>query len=82
MDKELILFGKADCGLCQGWKKKLENFKIPFKYVDLGDAGNLAEFTFQGFTKMPAIVIGENRFEEIKPSDLTIQEIEAMIKNG
>ncbi len=78
MEKKIVLFGKEDCGLCQGWKKKLENFNIPFSYLDINDADNLTEFTMIGFTKIPALVIGEKKFEGIKPSDLSIDEIKKM----
>lgn len=80
MGNEIILFGKNDCGLCQGWKKKLETFNIPFKYIDLDNPENLAEFTYQGFVKMPTLVIGEKNFEGAKPSDITIEEIKLMLK--
>ncbi|MGB9642901.1 MAG: glutaredoxin family protein [Candidatus Ratteibacteria bacterium] len=81
MGKNILLFGKQDCGLCQGWKKKLENFNIPFTYFDTENPDNLAEFTLMGFTKIPALVIGENKFEGIKPSDLSIDEIKKMMEN-
>lgn len=81
MAKEVLLFGKNDCGLCQGWKKKLENFKVPFKYLALELPENLAEFAYQGFTKIPALVIAEKKFEGIKPSDLTIDEITGLLES-
>lgn len=80
MEKKILLFGKQDCGLCQGWKKKLENFNIPFSYYDIEDPDNLTEFTLMGFTKIPVLVIGENKFEGLKPSDLSIEEIKKMIE--
>lgn len=80
MEKKIYLFGKQDCGLCQGWKKKLENFNIEFQYFDIEDPDNLTEFTLMGLTKIPALVIGENKFEGIKPSDLSIEEIRKMVE--
>lgn len=80
MEKKIILFGKEDCGLCQGWKKKLENFNIPFFYLDIDNVDNLTEFTLMGLTKIPTIVIGENKFEGIKPSELSIEEIKKIIE--
>jgi len=81
MSKGLTLFGKEDCGLCQGWKKKLENFHIPFKYLGLESADNLAEFAFQGFSKIPALVIADRKYEGISPSALTTDEIQALLKD-
>ncbi len=80
MEKKILLFGKQDCGLCQGWKKKLENFNIQFSYFDIEEPDNLAEFTLMGLTKIPALIIGEKRFEGIRPSDLSIEEIKKMIE--
>ncbi|HPP66420.1 MAG TPA: glutaredoxin domain-containing protein [bacterium] len=80
MDKKIIIFGKEDCGLCQGWKKKLENFNIPFSYFDINDPDNLTEFTLKGLTKIPAIIIGEKIFEGLKPSEISIEEIKKMIE--
>ncbi|OQB74907.1 MAG: hypothetical protein BWX89_00265 [candidate division TA06 bacterium ADurb.Bin131] len=77
--KKIILFGKEDCGLCQGWKKKFENFSIPFSYFDIDDADNLTEFTLLGLTKIPTIIIGDKKFEGIKPSELSIDEIKKII---
>ncbi|MCM8821332.1 MAG: glutaredoxin family protein [Candidatus Omnitrophica bacterium] len=79
MEKKIYLFGKQDCGLCQGWKKKLENFNVQFSYFDIDDPDNLTDFTLMGFTKIPALVIGENKFEGIRPSELSIEEIKKMI---
>ena len=78
--KKITLFGKMDCGLCQGWKKKLENFGIPFEYLDIEDPENLTEFTLKELTKIPALIIGEKIFEGIKPSYLSIDEIRKMIE--
>lgn len=80
MEEKIYLFGKQDCGLCQGWKKKLENFNIRFQYLDIEDPDNLAEFTLKGLTKIPALIIGEDKFEGIKPSDISIEEIKKMIE--
>ncbi len=80
MNKEILLFGKNDCGLCQGWKKKLDNFHIPFKYIDLDKPENLAEFTYKGFVKIPTLVIGEKNLEGPKPSDITIEDIKTMLE--
>ncbi|MCM8788903.1 MAG: glutaredoxin family protein [Candidatus Omnitrophica bacterium] len=80
MEKRVYLFGKQECGLCQGWKKKLENFSIQFSYFDIDDPDNLTNFTLMGFTKIPALVIGENKFEGVKPSELSIEEIKKMVE--
>ncbi|MCM8758967.1 MAG: glutaredoxin family protein [Candidatus Omnitrophica bacterium] len=80
MEKKVYLFGKQGCGLCQGWKKKLENFNINFQYLDIENPDNLAEFTLMGLTKVPALVIGEIKFEGVRPSDITIEEIKKMIE--
>ncbi|MCL5408506.1 MAG: glutaredoxin family protein [Candidatus Omnitrophica bacterium] len=80
MSKNIILFGKNNCGLCQGWKKKLENFNISFQYIDIEKPENLAEFTYQGFVNIPVLVIGEKKFEGVKPSDLTIEDIQAILQ--
>ena len=80
MSKEILLFGKNGCGLCQGWKKKLENFNISFRYIDIDKPENLAEFTYQGLANIPALVIGEKKFEAVRPSDITIENIQSMLK--
>ncbi|MCL5674191.1 MAG: glutaredoxin family protein [Candidatus Omnitrophica bacterium] len=80
MNKEILLFGKNDCGLCQGWKKKLEHFSIPFKYIDIDKPENLAEFTYHGFANIPALIVGEKKFEAVRPSDITIENIQSMLK--
>ena len=81
MADEVVLYGKEDCGLCMGWKKKLENFNVTFRFVDVADAANLAEFAYEGFSKIPALIIGAKRFEGSKPSDITIEEINLFLRN-
>ncbi|MFA5644751.1 MAG: glutaredoxin family protein [Candidatus Ratteibacteria bacterium] len=81
MVEKVILYGKEDCGLCMGWKKKLENFNIPFDFIDVADAANLADFTYEGFTKIPALIIGKKRFDGPKPSEITVEQIHTYLRN-
>ena len=75
MKKEAILFGKEDCALCEGWKRKLAHLSIPFVYYDIGTRDGLVEMAFNNVGRIPALVLGEKRFEEINPSEIRSEEL-------
>ena len=75
MDKKVLLFGKEDCALCLGWKKKLEHAQIPYVYYDVETTDGLVEFAFNNMGQIPALLIGQRRFEEVNPGALTTDEI-------
>ena len=77
--KEIFLFGKKDCALCEGWKRKLGHLSIPFTYYDIGTTDGLVEMAYHNIGRIPALLVGENRFEEINPSDMTSEELQALV---
>ena len=71
MEKKIILFGKKDCSLCEGWKRKLTAFGRPFDYYDIGTAEGLMEMAYHNVGRIPALVVGEQRWEEVSPAEVT-----------
>ncbi len=53
------LFGKPNCGLCDGWKRKLTHLGIEFQYFDAETVGGLAEMARNNCGRIPALAIGE-----------------------
>ena len=75
MEKKICLFGKKGCSLCEGWQKKLNALSIPFAYYDIETTEGLMEMAYHNVGRIPALVIGENRWEEVNPSEITSEEL-------
>ncbi|MFH2069249.1 MAG: glutaredoxin family protein [Candidatus Omnitrophota bacterium] len=80
--KEVILFGKEGCALCEGWKRKLTHLSIPFAYYDIGTTDGLVEMAYHNVGRIPALLIGEKRFEEVNPSEVTSKELLVLAEPG
>ena len=80
--KKVFLFGKEGCALCEGWKRKLTHLSIPFVYYDIGITDGMVEMAYHNIGRIPALLIGEKRFEEINPSEITSEELLAWAKSG
>lgn len=78
--KNIILFGKEGCALCEGWKRKLAHLSIPFTYYDIGVTEGMVEMACHNIGRIPALLIGEKRFEEINPADVTSEELLALAR--
>ena len=78
MKKEVLLFGKEGCVLCEGWKKKLFHLSIPITYYDTGTTEGLVEMVYYNIGRIPALLIGENRFEEVNPAEIPSEEIQKL----
>ncbi len=79
--KKVLLFGKEGCALCEGWKRKLTHLAIPFLYYDITTREGLMEMALANIGRIPALVIGEERWEEINPSEITSEELLRLV-NG
>lgn len=76
---KVLLFGGPECVLCQGWKRKLEHLGIEHEYFDTSTREGLAEMAYRNCARIPALVIGEKRFEEVNPARLTTSEIRELV---
>jgi hypothetical protein len=78
---KVILIGKSQgCMLCEGWKKKLNHLEIPFTFIDILTVDGLAEMAYNNIGRIPALIINEQRFEEISPADLTSEKLIELTK--
>lgn len=75
---EILLFGRPDCKLCVGWKRKLDHLGLPYRYYDTDEAEGLATMAWNNLARIPALVIGGRRFEEISPAALTSAQLKEM----
>lgn len=81
MTKRVLLFGKEGCSLCEGWKRKLSSLGISFVYYDTGTRDGLAEMAYHNIGRIPGLVIGNERWEEVSPADISSAEIQKRV-NG
>lgn len=59
LGNDVVLFGKANCPACAQAKKYLEEKKINYLYVDVGEENNREMFIKQtGLMSVPAISVG------------------------
>lgn len=77
---KVLLFGKKDCALCEGWKRKLTHLSIPFTYYDIGTTEGMVEMAYHNIGRVPALVIGEKSFEEINPSEVSSEELQKLFR--
>ena len=75
MEKKVLLFGKKDCSLCEGWKRKLTALSLPFAYYDIGTTEGLMEMAYHNVGRIPALVIGEQRWEEVGPAEINSETL-------
>ncbi len=75
MKQKVLLFGSPTCALCQGWKKKLEHLKVPYLYYDVETPEGLAELAYQNLARIPALVIGDQRWKEVNPGEITPEQL-------
>ena len=80
--KKVILFGKEGCALCEGWKRKLTHLSIPFDYYDIGTTDGLVEMAYHNIGRIPALLVGEKRFEETNPSEIISEELLGWARQG
>ena len=80
--KKVVLFGKEGCALCEGWKRKLTHLSIPFAYHDIGTTDGLVEMAYHNVGRIPALLVGEKRFEETNPSEVTSEELLAWTRQS
>ena len=78
--KNVLLFGKEGCALCEGWKRKLAHLSVPFTYYDIGTTDGMVEMAYHNIGRIPALLIGEKRFEEINPSEITSEELQKLFE--
>jgi hypothetical protein len=76
--KKILLFGKKGCALCEGWKRKLTHLSLPFVYHDIGTIEGMVEMAYHNIGRIPALLVGEKRFEEINPSEITSEELQGL----
>jgi len=67
--------GKRGAPFVKGGKKKLNALSIPFAYYDIETTEGLMEMAYHNVGRIPALVIGENRWEEVNPSEITSEEL-------
>ncbi|HNQ35947.1 MAG TPA: hypothetical protein PKN80_07790 [bacterium] len=79
MKHAVLLFGKKDCSLCEGWKRKLNHLDIKYDYYDTSTVEGMAEMAFNNVGRIPALVIGPARFEEVGPAEITSEQIQKLI---
>lgn len=70
---EVKMYGASWCGPCYAVKSYLEQNKVPFRYLDIDDEKNFAEFLGEGGTSIPLVIIGREKivgsnFERIAQS--------------
>lgn len=77
-ENKILLFGRKKCALCEGWKRKLNHLGLPYTYYDTDETDGLATMAWHNVARIPALVIGEKRFEEISPAALTSGELKKL----
>jgi glutaredoxin len=78
---KLTLFGKSSgCSLCEGWKRKLTALKIPFTFVDILTEDGLAEMAWNNIGRIPALLIDDQRFEEVSPAEISSEKLLELTK--
>ena len=80
---EVHLFGRSHgCSLCEGWKRKLTAAGIKFIFHDILTRDGMADMAFHNLARVPSLVIGDQRFEEIMPADMKTDDLIALVNEG